>query len=285
MGAEVTPEGVSFRVWAPARREVEVVPEGGAPAALAPETDGYFSGVLPGLAAGARYRYRLDGDLMRPDPASRFQPEGPHGPSQVVDPASFRWSDGGWEGVRLPGQVLYELHVGTFTPEGTWAAAARELAGLAELGVTCLELMPVSEFPGRFGWGYDGVDLFAPSHLYGTPDDMRAFVDRAHALGLGVILDVVYNHLGPDGNYLQRLRPRLLHRQAHHRVGRGHQLRRRGRRAGARAVRGERRPLDRRVPPRRPAPRRHAGDLRRLAPSTSWRSWRAGPGRRRGPAS
>jgi maltooligosyltrehalose trehalohydrolase len=206
-GAELTATGVDFRVWAPARRAVEVVVEARAPAPLAPEGDGWFSGELAGLGAGARYRYRLDGDLLRPDPASRFQPEGPHGPSEVVDPGRFCWTDDGWRGLRLPGQVLYELHVGTFTPEGTWAAAARELAALAELGVTAVEVMPVAEFPGRFGWGYDGVDLFAPSHLYGTPDDLRAFVDRAHGLGLGVILDVVYNHLGPDGNYLPDFAP------------------------------------------------------------------------------
>jgi maltooligosyltrehalose trehalohydrolase len=207
VGAEVVQGGVHFRVWAPVRRAVEVVPEGGKPAPLAPEGGGYFSGLACGLRAGARYRYRLDGDTLRPDPASRFQPEGPHGPSEVIDPGRFRWTDAGWRGVAIAGQVLYELHVGTFTPEGTWAAAARELARLAELGVTCLEVMPIAEFPGRFGWGYDGVDLYAPTRLYGAPDELRAFVDRAHALGLGVILDVVYNHLGPDGNYLRDFAP------------------------------------------------------------------------------
>jgi maltooligosyltrehalose trehalohydrolase len=174
---------------------------------LVAEGAGWFAGEAPDLRAGARYRYRLDGDLLRPDPASRFQPEGPHGPSEVVDPGGFRWTDQGWGGVRLEGQVFYELHAGTFTRQGTWAAAAQELSALAELGVTCLELMPVAEFPGRFGWGYDGVDLYAPTRLYGRPDDLRAFVDRAHALGLGVILDVVYNHLGPDGNYLRDFAP------------------------------------------------------------------------------
>src|SRR5690606_1610922 len=116
----------------------------------------------------------------------------------------FRWSDAGWRGISPQGQILYELHVGTFTRQGTWAAAARRLEMLAELGITAVELMPVAEFPGAFGWGYDGVDLFAPYHGYGHPDEMRGFVDRAHALGIGVILDVVYNHLGPDGNYLQQ---------------------------------------------------------------------------------
>src|SRR5699024_10693825 len=139
-----------------------------------------------------------------PDPASRFQPFGPHGASQVVDPSLYRWSDASWRGVRLEGQVFYELHVGTFTREGTWRAAAAELPRLADLGITTIELMPVADFSGRRGWGYDGVNLFAPTRLYGPPDDLRAFVDAAHAAGLGVILDVVYNHLGPSGNYLGR---------------------------------------------------------------------------------
>ena len=139
-----------------------------------------------------------------PDPASRFQPEGPHGPSQVVDPLAYRWADDAWRGpAAVEGQVIYELHVGTFTPEGTWTAGADHLPYLADLGITAIEIMPVAEFPGTFGWSYDGVDLFAPFHGYGTPDDFRRFVDRAHGLGLAVILDVVYNHLGPDGNYLK----------------------------------------------------------------------------------
>src|SRR5205085_7998197 len=126
-----------------------------------------------------------------------------HGPSQVIDPSSFRWSDSNWSGVQREGQVLYEMHIGTFTREGSWKSAANELKELAALGITVIEVMPVAEFPGRFGWGYDGVDLFAPTQLYGEPDDFRRFVDRAHATGLGVILDVVYNHFGPDGCYLR----------------------------------------------------------------------------------
>ncbi|MFL6258940.1 MAG: malto-oligosyltrehalose trehalohydrolase [Thermoanaerobaculia bacterium] len=210
VGAEVTPEGVHFRVWAPARERVEVVFEEDAAAEwevdceLTPEKDGWFSGLVKGAGAGALYKYRLDGGDAFPDPASRFQPQGPHGPSQVVDPSTFQWTDGDWPGAGREGQVIYEMHIGTFTPEGTWEAAARELPELAELGITVLEVMPVAEFPGRFGWGYDGVDLFAPYHLYGEPDDFRRFVDRAHAAGLAVILDVVYNHLGPDGNYLKQ---------------------------------------------------------------------------------
>jgi maltooligosyltrehalose trehalohydrolase len=209
-------QGVHVRVWAPRRRRVEVVfePQDGGRASrsetprsatLEPEEAGYFSALVDGVRAGARYRFRLDDDpTLYPDPASRFQPEGPHGPSCVVDPGAFAWTDAAWRGPRLAGQVAYEMHIGTFTREGTWAAATRELPELAALGVTLLEVMPVAEFPGRFGWGYDGVDLFAPTRLYGAPDDFRRFVDRAHALGLGVILDVVYNHFGPDGNYLKQ---------------------------------------------------------------------------------
>jgi maltooligosyltrehalose trehalohydrolase len=175
--------------------------------ALAAEPGGYFAGTLADARAGTRYRFSLDGGPPLPDPASRFQPDGPHGASEIVDPGAFRWTDTAWPGVSLRGQVLYELHVGTFTREGTWRAAMQQLPVLADMGMTVLELMPVAEFPGQFGWGYDGVDLFAPTHLYGRPDDFRAFVDRAHALRFGVILDVVYNHVGPDGNYLTRFSP------------------------------------------------------------------------------
>jgi maltooligosyltrehalose trehalohydrolase len=196
---------VHFRVWAPRRNKVEVVLKGGGAVALTREDGGYFSGVVPGAGCGALYRYRLDGEhALLPDPASRFQPAGPHGPSQVVDPGQFEWTDSAWHGLRIAGQVMYELHAGTFTRDGTFAAATEQLPELAALGVTAIELMPVAEFPGRFGWGYDGVDLFAPHHHYGSPEDLRHLVDRAHSLGLGVILDVVYNHIGPDGNYLKQ---------------------------------------------------------------------------------
>lgn len=211
VGAEVTPDGTHFRVWAPVRSRVEVVPESGPPLELEREPNGYFSGFAPGVGDGARYRLRLDGgSSLFPDPASRFQPSGPHGPSQVVDPARFEWTDANWAGVSDEGQVLYELHIGTFTPEGTFAAAAARLPQLAELGVTAVEVMPVADFPGHFGWGYDGTCLFAPTRLYGTPDDFRKLVDAAHALGLGVILDVVYNHFGPDGNYIREFAPQFL---------------------------------------------------------------------------
>jgi maltooligosyltrehalose trehalohydrolase len=204
IGAEPGEEGTQFRVWAPRCARAEVLVDGRGAFALATEPDGHFSGEVPGVRAGDRYRFRLDGGDSLPDPASRFQPEGPHGPSEVVDPLRYRWSDEAWAGLAPEGQVAYEMHVGTFTPEGTWDAASGRLPDLAEIGVTAVELMPVADFAGTFGWGYDGVNLFAPTRLYGTPDDMRGFVDRAHALGLGVVLDVVYNHLGPDGNYLPR---------------------------------------------------------------------------------
>jgi maltooligosyltrehalose trehalohydrolase len=206
IGAELIESGgVHFRVWAPRAKRVDVVLESDALAVgLEPEPEAYHSGAVEAAGAGTRYRFRLDNGQLLPDPASRFQPDGPHGPSGVVDPSTFRWSDERWRGVPLAGQVIYEMHVGTFTREGTWEAAARELPELARVGISVIELMPVADFPGRFGWGYDGVDLFAPTRLYGQPDDFRRFVDRAHALGLGVILDVVYNHLGPDGNYLKQ---------------------------------------------------------------------------------
>lgn len=203
IGAEPTPEGVHFRLWAPKRAKVEVLIDDAA-TPLTREPDGYHSGLVPGARAGARYRYRLDGGDAFPDPVSRFQPEGPHGPSEVVDPAAFPWSDSAWKGIPLEGQVIYEMHIGTFTREGTWDAARRELPELASAGITCLEIMPISDFPGKFNWGYDGVGLFAPVAIYGPPDDFRRFVDDAHRAGLAVILDVVYNHIGPDGNYLKQ---------------------------------------------------------------------------------
>ncbi|HZZ72025.1 MAG TPA: malto-oligosyltrehalose trehalohydrolase [Pirellulales bacterium] len=211
IGAEIQPTGgTHFRVWAPDRASVEVVLECSAKTdprertyALAREPDGYFSGMLAEARAGCCYRFRLDGgEWLMPDPMSRFQPDGPHGPSEIIDPSQFAWTDAKWPGCDLLGQVIYEMHIGTFTREGTWAAAIEQLPELARVGITVLELMPVADFPGEFGWGYDGVDFFAPTRLYGRPDEMRRFVDQAHALGMGVILDVVYNHIGPDGNYL-----------------------------------------------------------------------------------
>ncbi len=206
LGAKVLPDGVRFRVWAPKRKRVDVVIQSGAGMVipLEPERSGYFSGIVPDIREGTLYRYRLDKNKNYcPDPCSRFQPEGPHGPSMVVDPLAYHWSDSGWQGVHISGQVIYELHIGTFTREGTFDAAARQLDELKRLGITLIEVMPVAEFPGLWNWGYDGVDPYAPVHVYGDAVAMKRFVDAAHAQGLGVILDVVYNHLGPDGNFLK----------------------------------------------------------------------------------
>ena len=208
VGVEIAADRtVHARVWAPrctAVSFVELTPSCEVVAAteLESEGNGYFSGAVPTAAAGTLYKYRLDGRGDFPDPVSRFQPLGPHGPSQVVDPRRFAWSDRAWRGPSLAGAVIYELHIGTFTAEGTYKAATMHLPELVDIGVSVIEIMPVAESPGRFGWGYDGVSLFAPSHVYGGPDDLRAFIDSAHAHEIGVILDVVYNHLGPDGNFL-----------------------------------------------------------------------------------
>jgi|SRR5579883_387399 len=208
IGAEVGGAGTHFRVWAPRRRVVSVVIESGQAAGEYPleaEADGYFSRRVSGAVAGDLYRYRLDDDAaLVSDPTSRFQPKGPDGPSQVIDPSLFAWTDSGWKGRSLRGQVIYEMHIGTFTPEGTWAAAMRELPALAEVGVTVIEVLPIADFAGRFGWGYDGTHLFAPYREYGSPDDLRRFVDAAHRQRIAVILDVVYNHLGPRGNVLEQ---------------------------------------------------------------------------------
>lgn len=212
VGAHVMHDGTHFRVWAQRCRRVELVIEGNSDSSqrvlpMRSEDGGYFSVDVPGIGAGTRYGYRLDGGKQLPDPASRFQPEGPRGPSEVIDPGAFEWTDARWPGAECRGQVAYEMHVGTFTPEGTWAAAIEQLPELADLGVTVIEMMPLHEFPGKFGWGYDPMQLFAPYHGYGTPDDLRRFVDRAHQVGIGVILDVVYNHFGPGGDDIKQFSP------------------------------------------------------------------------------
>ena len=211
IGAQALNEGgAAFRVWAPRRKRAHVVLESGpgAPAEIELRfEDGYFYGTVAEAAAGTHYRFRLDTECVFADPASRFQPHGPDGPSELIDARMFQWTDGDWSGVGAQGQVIYELHIGTFTDEGTWEAARQELPELAKAGISLVEIMPIADFPGRFGWGYDGVHLFAPTWLYGRPDDMRRFVDDAHRAGIGVILDVVYNHLGPEGNHLQEFSP------------------------------------------------------------------------------
>jgi maltooligosyltrehalose trehalohydrolase len=204
LGSTCQARGVRFRVWAPERHAVDVcveTPGREATHPLAKDVDGFFGGLVAGLGPGDLYRFRLDGEGPFPDPASRLQPNGVHGPSEVVDPATFVWSDAAWRGVPLERLVVYELHVGTFTPSGTFAGVTERLPHLVDLGVTALELMPLADFPGSRNWGYDGASLFAPAHGYGRPDDLRRLVDEAHRLGLGVLLDVVYNHFGPDGAY------------------------------------------------------------------------------------
>jgi maltooligosyltrehalose trehalohydrolase len=199
------------RVWAPVCERIELVRDDtGLAYPLAAEGNGYHSSPIVGVGPGTPYRLRLDGGKSFPDPASRYQPEGPHGPSVIIDSSTFEWTDDDWRGVSDTGQVIYELHVGTFTDAGTFRGAIERLPDLVDIGVTILELMPLADFAGKFGWGYDGVNMFAPCRLYGTPDDLHALVDAAHALELGVILDVVYNHFGPDGNYLSRYSPRYF---------------------------------------------------------------------------
>src|SRR5215813_6669181 len=189
-GAEIQPDGSThFRVWAPEPRQIALRIErpGDKPRdiALEREGDSYYSALVADAGVGTHYRYVLDGDALA-DPASRFQPDGPFGPSEVVDPTRFSWECQPLLNVELAGQVLYEMHLGTFTAEGTWRSAIEKLPLLVESGITTVEVMPISDFPGRFGWGYDGVFPYAPAHQYGAPDDFRAFVNRAHALGLGV---------------------------------------------------------------------------------------------------
>ena len=212
-GAETRPGGATrFRLWAPAAARVDLVLASAASRAELPMTaleDGRYE-CLAAAAAGGRYAFRIDGGLTVPDPASRSNPQDVHAPSMVVDPLAFEWQDADWRGRPWEQAVLYELHVGTFTPQGTFAAVIGRLDELTALGVTALELMPVAEFPGRRNWGYDGVLPFAPDAAYGTPEDLKRLVQAAHACGLAVLLDVVYNHFGPEGNYLHAYAPQFF---------------------------------------------------------------------------
>jgi maltooligosyltrehalose trehalohydrolase len=214
-GARLENAGVTFRLWAPAARRAEVAIErGSAPPELHPaeaDAEGWWECHVSGPYPGTLYRWRIDGQTLVPDPAARQNPQGPHGASCVVDPQQFEW-DAGWTGRPWAETVLYELHVGTFTEEGTFEAAAARLQQLADTGITAVELMPVASFGGRFGWGYDGVLPYAPHDAYGTPDELKHFVQQAHRLGLMVFLDVVYNHFGPDGNYLSLYAPGFFSR-------------------------------------------------------------------------
>ncbi len=216
-GANVLPDGgVRFRLFAPSARRVEIVRP--APSntrdPLARVADGFFEIVLADAGAGSSYAFIVDGRHV-PDPASRYQPDGVHGPSVVVDPTLYAWETEAWAGRPWHETVFYELHIGAFTEGGTYAAAAERLADLRDLGITAIEVMPLADVPGERNWGYDGVLPFAPSHNYGSPDELRAFVDRAHGFGIAVYLDVVYNHFGPEGNYLHAYAPEFYaqHRQ------------------------------------------------------------------------
>jgi maltooligosyltrehalose trehalohydrolase len=202
-GATVTPAGVDFALWAPSARTVGLVLDG-RDLPMNPTEDGWWQASLSDARAGSRYGFRIDGDAVVPDPASRFQPDDVGGPSAVVDPAAYRWRDAGWHGRPWNETVLYEVHVGTATTEGTFAALEARLEAIAALGITAIELMPLSDFVGTRNWGYDGVLPFAPDSRYGTPDELKHLVDHAHALGLMVFIDVVHNHFGPAGNHLAR---------------------------------------------------------------------------------
>lgn len=220
LGTTVTSSHTRFRVWAPdseqlslelisrpSKSTVDERPSSGELLPLERTTDGYFELVIPEALTGSTYQFVFPDGRKRPDPASRFQPVGVHGPSQVVDPHSYRWQDDAWTGVAKRDLVIYELHVGTFTQEGTYLAARDRLRELKELGITAIELMPLAESAGAWNWGYDGVHFFAPHHTHGAPDELRQLVDAAHQLGMAVILDVVFNHFGPEGNYFRDFGP------------------------------------------------------------------------------
>ena len=196
--------GTMFRLWAPAAKSVDLLAGDRFP--MPPVGDGWFALTMPGLGVGTRYKFRIDGEFDVPDPASRFQPEDVHGPSELLG-HSYIWTSDGWQGRPWHECVFLELHIGSFTPEGTFRAAIEKLDHVAATGFTAIELMPVADFAGRWNWGYDGVLLFAPDSTYGQPDDLKALIDAAHRRGLMVFLDVVYNHFGPEGNYLGRYAP------------------------------------------------------------------------------
>lgn len=209
-GARPLPDGSTrFRVWAPLAKSLSVRIYGDHERTIEMERAGgdVFEAIAPETQAGANYKYLVDNERERPDPVSRWQPEGVHGPSRVVDPAGFNWTDQGWKGLPLKDLIIYELHIGTFTQQGTFEAAIEKLPYLKSLGLTAIEIMPVAEFPGGRNWGYDGAHLYAPQSTYGGPTGLKALVDACHREGLAVILDVVYNHLGPEGNYLGEYAP------------------------------------------------------------------------------
>lgn len=212
-GAEYQEDGsVRFRLWAPNASSATVILNGpqGSELAMASVGDGWFEVVSQDASAGSLYQFKLNDQQLVPDPASRFQPSGVHGPSEVIGASLFEWNDDNWRGRPWSEAVIYEMHVGTFTPEGTFAAAEKKLDYLANLGITAIEIMPVSSFPGQRNWGYDGVLPYASASAYGRPDDLKRFIDAAHAKNLMVFLDVVYNHFGPEGNYLPLYAPQFF---------------------------------------------------------------------------
>ncbi|WP_137156762.1 malto-oligosyltrehalose trehalohydrolase [Rhizobium sp. FKL33] len=213
-GPVIHERGVLFRLWAPLQKNISLRIDDGPVLPMTTSDGGWRILDVEGARAGTRYRFVLEDGLEIPDPASRHQPEGLKGPSEVIDPLHYLWRTPDWRARAWEETILYELHVGTFTPEGTFRAAMEKLAYLADLGVTMIELMPIGEFPGRWGWGYDGVLHYAPYSGYGAPDDLKALVDEAHRLGVSVMLDVVYNHFGPDGNYMGLYAP--LFTERHH---------------------------------------------------------------------
>ena len=213
-GARLDDNGVAFGLWAPSAERVELMLGDGKPKPMAREPDGWFRIAQPQLDAGARYSFQIDGKAAIPDPCSRFQPDGPLKPSAVIDPRSYDWKDGAWSGRPWREAIIWEAHVGAATQAGAYAALAEKLPELAALGVTALELMPLADCPGSRNWGYDGVLAFAPNHSYGDPSDLKSLVDRAHALGMMVFLDVVYNHFGPCGNFMPLLADAFFNRDA-----------------------------------------------------------------------
>ena len=209
-GTQITSSGVRFRLWAPLAEAVDLkIYDLELSIPMVATARGWYEIEVPGARSGMRYRFRLGDGTEVADPASRFQPDDVDGPSEIIDPRDYCWQDVGWRGRPWEETIIYELHIGTFTPEGTFRAAIDKLDALVELGITALEIMPVADFPGRRNWGYDGVYLFAPDASYGRPDDLKALVDAAHARGLSVFLDVVYNHFGPKGNNLGAYVPLL----------------------------------------------------------------------------
>jgi malto-oligosyltrehalose trehalohydrolase len=220
-GTEIAGDGVRFRIWAPGARAAYAHVDGRS-IAMDGADDGFFSCTAHAARAGSRYAFSFDGnDLRVPDPASRFNPDDVHGPSEVVDPCGYEWRPGGWRGRPWHEAVIYELHLGTCTTAGTYAAAVERLEYLADLGVTAIELMPLADTPGRYNWGYVGVLQFAPESGYGRPEGLKGFIDAAHECGLMVLLDVVYNHFGPDGNYLNIYAPQFFTARHHTPWGNG----------------------------------------------------------------